>query len=142
MQTGNGRDSHKYEDHIEGDIHFLNPGSCGARRFHQPVTMMVLTADDETKEYRIEKIDCSPVVQAKSIDLSERDMYRLVRGIMKDMDANRSIADMVKRNRVDEEFVRQILQIYTTHPGIDVEGILNRIVMNCCYAHMQIGKSF
>lgn len=31
------------------------------------------------------------------------------------------------KNRVKEELVRQILQIYTTHQGIDVQGILDRM---------------
>lgn len=119
--------SHKFEDYTEKGIHYLNPGSCGPRRFHQPVTMMVLTVDDETKDVSIEKIDCSPVLKADDIKLPVKDMDRLLKGIMKDMDANRKLSDIAKRNRVDEEFVRQILQIYTTHPGIDVDGILNRM---------------
>ena len=59
--------------------------------------------------------------------LPVKDMDRLLKTIIKDMDTNRDPADIAKRNRVDEEFVRQILQIYTTHPGIDVNGIMNRM---------------
>jgi len=119
--------SHKYEDYEAEGIRYLNPGSCGPKRFHRPVTMMVMTLEDETKKYTVEKIDCSPVMKPGEIKLPARDMDRLLRGIMKDMDANRSVGDIVKRNRTEEEFVRQILQIYTTHPGIDVEGIMNRM---------------
>ena len=35
--------SHKYENRKDGDITYLNPGSCGPRRFTQPVTMMIMT---------------------------------------------------------------------------------------------------
>ena len=119
--------SHKYEDRIVDGIHYLNPGSCGPRRFHQPVTMMVLTVDDETKDAELQKIDCSPVLKAGENSLSHKDMDRLISGIMKDMDANKRVEDIAKRNHVDEEFARQVLQIYTTHPGINVDGIMNRM---------------
>ena len=33
--------SHKFEERREGNCLFLNPGSCGPRRFSQPVTMAV-----------------------------------------------------------------------------------------------------
>lgn len=31
------------------------------------------------------------------------------------------------RNRVDEEFVNDVVRMYVNHPGIDVDGILDRI---------------
>ena len=38
--------SHKYyEDRFQGRL-WLNPGSCGARRFHQEITFCELTADN------------------------------------------------------------------------------------------------
>ena len=119
--------SHKYEDCTKDGIRYLNPGSCGPRRFHQPVTMMVLTVDDETGHAELEKIDHSPVLEANDVKLPVKDMDRLLKCIMKDMDADRSVADIAARNRVDEDFVRQVLQIYVTHPGIDADGIMNRM---------------
>ena len=119
--------SHKYEDYSVDGIRYLNPGSCGPRRFHQPVTMMVLIVDDVTKSAEIEKIDCSPTLTSSDIKLPPKDMDRLIKGIMKDMDAGRTVEEIAKRNRVEENFARQILQIYTTHPGIDADGIMNRM---------------
>ena len=47
--------SHKYlEEEIDGVL-WLNPGSCGRRRFDLPVTMAVLKITGEN--YRIEKIN-------------------------------------------------------------------------------------
>ena len=46
--------SHKYV-HQERDGHlWLNPGSCGPRRFHQEITMMM--AEAENGQIRVEKI--------------------------------------------------------------------------------------
>ena len=119
--------SHKYQESRKDGIFFFNPGSCGPRRFHQPVTMAVLTLDEEEHTFSVEKKDFSPVFRPETQMLPSRDMEKLITNIMKDMDAGRSVKKIADRNRVEEEFVNQILQIYTTHQGIDVLGILNRL---------------
>ncbi len=118
--------SHKYEDRRNGDIAYLNPGSCGPRRFTQPVTMMVMTIDDDGS-YNIEKIDLSPTLMREGKYPPQKEMDKLIRSIIKDMNANRTVDQISKRNRVEKVLVEEILQIYTTHPGIDTEGILNRM---------------
>lgn len=120
--------SHKYEEKKQDGILFLNPGSCGPRRFHQPVTMAVMTVNEELHTYSVEKIDCSPILQKNTeIKISGKDMSQLIKAIIKDMNTGKSVQEIARRNRIEEELVNQILQIYTTHPGIDVEGILNRM---------------
>lgn len=50
--------THKYfQDRIDGRL-WLNPGSCGKRRFDQEITMAVLTA--ENGNFQVEKIVISP----------------------------------------------------------------------------------
>ena len=119
--------SHKYETCEQDGVLYLNPGSCGPRRFLLPVTMAVMTVDEEEHTYQIERIDLLTESKEDVLELSERDMDQLIRAIIKDMKANRPAAVIAKRNQVEESFVNQILQIYTTHPGIDVDGILNRM---------------
>lgn len=46
--------SHKYVQEEKGGILWLNPGSCGPRRFHQEITMMMAEAAEGT--VRVEKI--------------------------------------------------------------------------------------
>ena len=50
-----------------------------------------------------------------------------IKAIIKDMNANRPVEKIAERNNVDKEFVEDVLQIYTTHPGIDMDGILDRL---------------
>ena len=38
--------SHKYACREEKGVLWLNPGSCGPRRFHQEITLAVMTVDD------------------------------------------------------------------------------------------------
>ena len=119
--------SHKYEVKQEDNILYLNPGSCGPRRFHQPVTMALMLLDDTAHSIRVNCMDVSPVLGKDTEVLPPADMDRVIRAIVKGMETGRSLEDIAARTRVDRELVRRVLQIYTTHPGIDVDGILNRL---------------
>ena len=46
--------SHKYVQETKDGVLWLNPGSCGPRRFHQEITMM--TAEIRDGKLRVEKI--------------------------------------------------------------------------------------
>lgn len=119
--------SHKYEVKEDGPVTYLNPGSCGPRRFTQPVTMMVISLDEEQHTAEIEKHDLSPVLKRGTKCPPRNEMDKVIKGIIKDMNANRTVEQISERNRVEVELVNEILQIYTTHPGIDIDGILNRM---------------
>ena len=47
--------SHKYCEENIGGLLWLNPGSCGRKRFNLPITMAVMNVNDN--EYSIEKIE-------------------------------------------------------------------------------------
>ena len=49
--------SHKYEEEIKDGITYLNPGSCGRRRFSLPLTMAILIIEDN--QFMINKLDIS-----------------------------------------------------------------------------------
>ena len=46
--------SHKYSEERRGDVLWLNPGSCGPRRFHQEITLM--RAQVTSGSIQVEKI--------------------------------------------------------------------------------------
>jgi putative phosphoesterase len=119
--------SHKYLQMEKEGVCFFNPGSCGPRRFHQEITMAILTVDDRDGSFSFEKVDVSPILKSDSRKLPEQDMAKLVQNIMKQMDAGKTVDEISKKNRVDIQIVNQILQIYTTHQGIDVQGVLDRM---------------
>ena len=52
----------------------------------------------------------------------------MVKKIMKQADAGKTVAQIAERNHVDRDFAEQVCRMYLTHPGVDVEGILDRIV--------------
>lgn len=119
--------SHKYFEEYKENVCYFNPGSCGPRRFHQEITMAVLTVNEEDNSFSFEKIDCSPYLTTDSEKLPDKDMAKLVKRIVKQMDAGKPVDEIARKNRIEEGLVRQILQIYTTHQGIDVQGILDRM---------------
>lgn len=136
--------SHKYEESAREGILYLNPGSCGPRRFRLPITMMILTLYPEEHRAEAAKVEFTSgeavrdplqnreTLQNGAAALSDRDMYRLVKAIIKDVDAGRPVADIASRNYVnknhaDRELVEQICRMYVTHPGVDVDGILDRM---------------
>ena len=59
--------------------------------------------------------------------MKKKSLDKLIFSIMKDMDSGRSVSDIADRNGVDAAYVNDVLQIYTTHPGIDVQGIIDRL---------------
>lgn len=148
--------SHRYQEESQGRTWYLNPGSCGRRRFRLPLTMMILTLYPGTHEIAVQRIDLplpsasSPAPSASSPapsasppapssspsaqsagepgqSLSERDMHKLVKLVMRDMDAGRPVPDIAARTGADPALVEQICRMYATHPGVDVDGILDRL---------------
>lgn len=116
--------SHKYEQiRIDGRL-FLNPGSCGPRRFTQPVTMAVLWIEDNGS-FQIEKIELAH----KTADAGDMpsDLRRVIACVMKETDKGRTVKEIARRAGIREELVEQICRLYLTHPGVDVEGIIGKM---------------
>ena len=55
------------------------------------------------------------------------ELDKVIKNVVKDMKANRPVEQIAKRNEIEVRLVEDILQIYTTHPGIDMDGILDRL---------------
>lgn len=120
--------SHKYADYVEEGIRWLNPGSCGPRRFHQPVTMAVIEVT-ENKTFEVKKIDIAQVLPIEVLKLPEKeqDRQKLVQTVMKEVDKGKSVKKIAESLNISAELAEQICRMYLTHPGVDVDGILNRI---------------
>lgn len=137
--------SHKYEERREGSCLYLNPGSCGPRRFSQPVTVAVLEVEEETGEVRVIRKDIvqdaklsagqkggqaawgtgaeDGVGEAAEMAFSE-DKLRL---ILRDINKGRSVADIAVRYGISIEITEQICRLYLTHPGIDAAGVRDKM---------------
>lgn len=139
--------SHKYEERREGECLFLNPGSCGPRRFSQPVTMAVVEVEEESGTIRVIREDIAQEVQTsadkrKGQGPSEKgkgggagelavtacsvDKLRL---ILRDIDKGKSVSEIAVKYRISKEITEQICRLYLTHPGIDAAGVRDKMGM-------------
>ncbi len=132
--------SHRYEDKMVDGVRYLNPGSCGPRRFHQEITMALLFVQDDGA-YEIEKIviphpepvkkqaesrlAASKTKEGKSF--ADLDLVKIIPAVMKDIDGGKTVKQIARKHKVPVDLAEDITRMYLTHPGVDVEGILRRI---------------
>lgn len=116
--------SHKYLEQQSGGQLILNPGSCGPRRFTQPVTFAVLEIE-EGVSLRVKKMEIAR--QAKGAGMTDRDMKRVVAAIMRDTDKGICVGEIAARHGIDMELAEQICRLYVTHPGVSADGILGKM---------------
>lgn len=129
--------SHKYEEKKEGGIFLLNPGSCGPRRFGQPVTMALLKAEENTGIFQVEKIDLTKEAENKpALGVKEGSLKHVVEVIIREMRAGRKVELIAKRLGVECEFVEQVCRIYVTHPGVDAQGIIDKMEVSALFERL------
>lgn len=118
--------SHRYEEKHEDGRIWLNPGSCGPRRFRLPVTMAMLYIEDDGR-FRIERIDIgAPEPQTDSnfvLAAVKKDIPAMMKAIDKGADVDR----LAQRFRLPRELAEQICRLYLTHPGVDADGIMAKL---------------
>ncbi len=118
--------SHKYEEkEVDGQV-WLNPGSCGRRRFTQPITMAVIEVKEDGN-WRIVRKDIATEESAVSLQGTKQDKAALIKMVMKEVDKGTPIDKIAKKAHISGELAAQICRMYVTHQGIGVDGILNRI---------------
>ena len=145
--------SHKYaQTYVDGILH-LNPGSCGPRRFNQPITMAVLTIPEpdalpgaesgagdsagtkgeRLKSYGItvEKIEIahgtSKTAAGTTVSTKQQVSADLIRKIGADLEKHRTVSDIAARRGVSRELADQIVRLYVTHPGVTAEQIMSKM---------------
>lgn len=122
--------SHKYEEkHIDGRV-WLNPGSCGPRRFRLPITMAILNVEEDGK-FTIERIEIEAPKNGEDRGTSEAAVNQYIQeylpSIMKEIDKGASVEQLAKRFHLSLEMAEQICRLYLTHPGVDADGILAKM---------------
>lgn len=118
--------SHKYEEkHVDGMV-WLNPGSCGPRRFRLPITMAMLYIEDNGK-FQIERIDIATPDSKAAPETSVDIVKKHLPAMMKEIDRGTTVEQLAKHFRLPKELAEQICRLYLTHPGIDAEGIMAKM---------------
>lgn len=123
--------SHKYEERREENQLYLNPGSCGPRRFSQPVTMAVVEVEEG--EIRVWKKDIAQqATEATAGSCEQKETVfteKELRAILRDVDRGKSVSEIAAKYEISREMAEQICRLYLTHPGIDAAGVKEKMAM-------------
>lgn len=103
----------------------LNPGSCGPRRFHQPITLAVLTIGDDGWNVKRVEIPHAPKEAAPKVD--PHNVKRQIEIVMKEMQKGNGVTFIAEKYGFDPALVEQIARLYVTHPGVTADGIMGKM---------------
>lgn len=120
--------SHKYMDRIEKGVRYLNPGSCGPRRFRLPVTMAVIETEGGGS-YKVKRMDLCKNLPEVNIEMPKEEKFgrELILKVMRDVNKGKSVKQIARENSISEELAESICRMYLTHPGVSVDGIMDRV---------------
>ncbi len=117
--------SHKYEEIRQGKTLFLNPGSCGPRRFHQAITMA--TAEVNDGNISITRIDIPQKPLTALSKSGTTDLKKQIETVIRETQKNRSPEAIAHKYGYDTELTEQIARLYLTHPGVTADGIMTKM---------------
>ena len=103
----------------------FNPGSCGPRRFIQPVTMAVLRIDPDgwaVKQVRIPRPRGEKPPKADGGDI-----YRQIEAVIHDAEKGLSVDAIALKRGLDRDLAEQIVRLYVTHPGVTEDGVMAKM---------------
>ena len=103
----------------------FNPGSCGPRRFIQPITMAILKIDPDG--WIVKRIDIPHTAREKAQMIDSGNLYRQIEVVVRDTEKGLSVNSIAKKHGLDPELVEQIVWLYVTHPGVTVDGIMTKM---------------
>lgn len=118
--------SHKYEEKIIDGKTWLNPGSCGPRRFNLPITMAMLCVEDDGR-FNIERIDIPNTATKPAKKINAEIIKEHLPAIIKDIDKGMAVEQISEKYRISGELSEQICRLYLTHPGVDADGIMSKM---------------
>lgn len=134
--------SHKYLEEWKDGRLYLNPGSCGRRRFRLDLTMAVLYLekgkisvervdifDGNKRDNRIKNTRCENAGDGRAMAY-QGNMLGMIQDVMKRMDKGQKIERISRELHLERDFAEEICRIRVTHPGVSAEGILNKIEVN------------
>ena len=125
--------SHRYEESLVDGIYYINPGSCGPRRFNQPITMAILTIEDNGA-WKIQRIDIPHEQSKRTADEEEKDQQLLqqdprglIEKVVAEINRGKSGESISRKYHISLELTETISRMYLTHPGVTADGIMTKM---------------
>ena len=117
--------THQYASTRQGKTLFLNPGSCGPRRFHLPATMALLTV--EADGFTVECVEIPHKEREAVPRIDPGNIKEQIEIVMRESKKGRGPGEIAQRYQMDPALCDQIARLYVTHPGVTPEGIMAKM---------------
>ncbi len=122
--------SHRYESVWQGPdgkerTLLLNPGSCGPRRFVQPITMAILMI--EADGWQAKQILIPHAGKENTPKIDGGSIYGQIEKVIRDTEKGLGVDSIAQKRGFDRELVEQIVRLYVTHPGVTADGIMTKM---------------
>ena len=117
--------SHQYAEVWSGHTLLLNPGSCGPRRFHQPITLAILETNG--KEIRVTRVDIPRAPKEAAPKIDPGNVKAQIELVIKETQKGRGPREIAQRSGLDPALTEQIARLYVTHPGVTADGIMTKM---------------
>ncbi|MBQ6960980.1 MAG: metallophosphoesterase family protein [Clostridia bacterium] len=117
--------SHQYAEAWAGHTLLLNPGSCGPRRFHQPITLAILETDGQ--DLCVTRVDIPHTPKETAPKIESGNIKAQIELVMKETQKGRGPKEIAQRSGLDPALTEQIARLYVTHPGVTADGIMTKM---------------
>jgi len=104
---------------------FLNPGSCGPRRFHQPITLAILNIQDNG--WQVERVEIPHAPREAAPKINPGNIKQQIEIVMKETQKGNGVTSISEKYGMDKALVEQIARLYVTHPGVTADGIMTKL---------------
>lgn len=128
--------SHTYEEKYIGRQLWLNPGSCGQKRFLLPATMALLEIA-ENGSFQLKRVDLDNphndnggIKTSKGFGRKRKqppNIKYVIEQVMKDTEKKIPVKKIADRHGINQELAEQVCRLYLTHPGIGADGIIRKM---------------
>lgn len=103
----------------------LNPGSCGPRRFLQPITLAVMTVRDDG--WAVERIEIPHAPKETVPKIDPGNIKEQIEIVMKETQKGSGFVTIAEKYGIDPALTEQIARLYVTHPGVTADGIMTKM---------------
>ena len=103
----------------------LNPGSCGPRRFHQPVTLALL--EIQADGFTVERIELPHTAKETAPKIDPKNIKAQIEAVMRETEKGSGPQAIAQKYGMDPALTEQIARLYVTQPGVTADGIMTKM---------------
>ena len=103
----------------------LNPGSCGPRRFHQPITLAILRTGEDG--FTAEQIGIAHRPKEAAPRIGAGDIRGQIETVIRETQRGLTTDEVAAKYGLDPKLAEQIARLYVTHPGVTADGIMTKM---------------